>query len=53
MQEREGKVEVKGQKPEPVVIIDNGEDYENGEGRIPNHDKVEIIYKGKQITPIT
>ena len=29
-----------------VEIIDNGEGYEaNGEGQVPNHDKVEIVYK--------
>lgn len=44
MEEREAKIIVSGQEPQNVVIIDNGENFENGEGRVPNHDKIEIVY---------
>lgn len=48
MEEREAKIIVSGQEPQDVVIVDNGEDYKNGEGKIPNHDKVEIVYKSSE-----
>jgi hypothetical protein len=44
MEERKAEIIVDGQEPQPVVIIDNGEDFENGDGRTPNHDKIEIVY---------
>jgi hypothetical protein len=44
MAEREAKIIVSGQEPQQVIIIDQGEDFENGEGQIPNHDKIEIVY---------
>jgi hypothetical protein len=44
MEEREAKITVSGQEQQTVMIIDNDEDYRNGEGRIPNHDKIEIVY---------
>ncbi len=44
MEERKAVIEISGQEPQQVVIIDRGEDFENGEGRIPNHDKIEIVY---------
>ena len=44
MEERVAKIAVTGQEPQAVVIIDNGEDFRNGEGRTPDHDKVEIVY---------
>lgn len=44
MEEREVKIFISGQEPQRVIIIDDGEDFKNGDGRIPNHDKVEIIY---------
>jgi len=48
MEEREAKIIVNGQEPQDVVIVDNGEDFRNGDGRIPNHDKVEIVYKSSK-----
>jgi hypothetical protein len=44
VEEREAKIIISGQEPQKVVIIDNNEGFENGEGRVPNHDKVEIVY---------
>jgi len=44
MEEREGKIMVHGQESQHVVIIDNGEYFENGEGKTPNHDQIEIVY---------
>jgi hypothetical protein len=44
MEEREAKIIICGQEQQHVVIIDSGENFENGEGRIPNHDKIEIVY---------
>lgn len=44
MAEREAQIIVSSQETQRVVIIDNGEDFENGEGRTPDHDKIEIVY---------
>lgn len=44
MEEREGRVCTRGNDPIFVTIIDNGEDFEDGIGKNPNHDKIEIEY---------
>jgi hypothetical protein len=44
MEEREATIKISGQESKKVVILDRGEDFENGDGRIPNHDKIEIVY---------
>ncbi len=44
MEERKGNIKVNGQEQQPVVIVDRGEDFKNGGGRIPDHDKIEIEY---------
>lgn len=41
---RDTTIRIGDQEPQAVKIIDNGENFRNGEGRIPNHDKIEIIY---------
>lgn len=57
MGERETTIVVEGQEKK-VIIVDNGENFKNGDGRIPNHDKVEIVYRddgrqNKEIVPNT
>lgn len=43
--ERNGTLIRPGEETVEVKIIDRGEDFDkNGEGQIPNHDKVEVIY---------
>ena len=43
--ERNGTLIRPGEETVPVKIIDRGEDFDkNGEGQIPNHDKVDVIY---------
>ena len=44
MEEREATIKISGQEPKNVVIIDRDENFENGDGRVPNHDKIEIVY---------
>jgi len=45
-QDREGKIIIDG-KEQSVAIIDNGEDL-GPRNNIPNHDKIEIVYKKEE-----
>lgn len=42
---RSGKLRLDGEEIVRVDIVDNGEEYENGEGNIPNHDKILVVYQ--------
>lgn len=45
MAERETTIKINDGEPQQVIIVDNNEGFtKNGQGQIPNHDKVEIVY---------
>lgn len=50
IEKREGTINLSERGEVKVTIIDNGEEFENGKGQIPNHDKVLIVYEDKKIS---
>lgn len=41
-----------GEEAQKVMLVDNGEEFSSGDGSLPNHDKVEIIFvEQKTLTP--